>query len=887
MAILPGSHIGPYEVISQLGEGGMGVVFRGRDSRLQRDVALKVLPDNFASDPDRLSRFQREAQVLASLNHAHIAQIYGLEQVEGAACIVMELVEGETLEERLRKGPLSYDEAIDISRQIADALGAAHERGVVHRDLKPANIKIMSNGTVKILDFGLAKALGPKTSDTNITALPTMASGSMVGAIVGTPGYMSPEQARGKDVDARTDIWAFGCVLYEMLTAKQAFSGETVTDIMAKIVTSPPDLEQLPKTTPASIRLLLSSVLNKNATQRLQHIGDSRLFLEGALIPAETTTAAPPRQSKLGSSSALPHAALVVVAIPAVLYFLSSPPTQQPMRFDLTLPGLPTVSPNGQMLGYTNTGADGKRTLWVRPINAETSQQIAGTEGIAGFMWSTDNKKILFFAEGKLKKVDLAGGSPQVITNFGANRGADWNSSGTILIARVSDGIILKISDAGGEATPVTKLDPVRKDILHALPVFLPDQKHFLYVAAGATPEAMGVFLTSIDGETPTRILDITPNNFNVMAYVDPGYLVYSNERKVIAQRLDASGRKPEGDPVTIAEDIDGGAFSVSNNGLMFYHKAVAPTQKQLLWFGHDGKPMGALGNPANYNNLDLSPKGDKAAVDQILDNNRDVWIIDLERAVPQRITFDPRQEWSSTWSPDGSRVMFAAALGANKIIEKSATGAGAETVIDVGEVSAIPVNWSPDGKYLIFSQLRANGNGFEPWLLPLFGVRKAVPFLQSQFDRIQARISPDSHYVAYTTNESGTFQIVVQTFPDPNGGKWQISAEGGVEPKWRHDGRELYYLALDGKMMAVPISGPVFNAGKPTALFQTQLTVNKTNPTRDRRYDIAPDGRFLMVVPASSGPALPFTALVNWYAARRNRTRAIQSGRFAEILNV
>ena len=341
MAILPGSHIGPYEVVSQLGEGGMGVVFRGRDSRLQRDVALKVLPDNFASDPDRLSRFQREAQVLASLNHAHIAQIYGLEQVEGAACIVMELVEGETLEERLRKGPLSYDEAIDISKQIADALGAAHERGVVHRDLKPANIKVMSNGTVKILDFGLAKALGPKTSDTNITALPTMASGSMVGAIVGTPGYMSPEQARGKDVDARTDIWAFGCVLYEMLTAKQAFSGETVTDIMAKIVTSPPDLEQLPKTTPPSVRLLLSSVLNKNATQRLQHIGDSRLFLEGTLIPAEATAGAPQKQSKRGKLVvAALVAALVVVAIPAVLYFRSSPPTQQAMRFDMTLPSI-------------------------------------------------------------------------------------------------------------------------------------------------------------------------------------------------------------------------------------------------------------------------------------------------------------------------------------------------------------------------------------------------------------------------------------------------------------------------------------------------------------------------------------------------------------------
>jgi serine/threonine protein kinase/Tol biopolymer transport system component len=869
MAITPGSHIGPYEVVSQLGEGGMGVVFRGRDSRLQRDVALKVLPDNFASDPDRLSRFQREAQVLASLNHAHIAQIYGLEHVEGAACIVMELVEGETLEEKLRKGPFSYDEAIDISRQIADALSAAHERGVVHRDLKPANIKIMSNGTVKVLDFGLAKALGPKTSDTNITALPTMASGSMVGAIVGTPGYMSPEQARGKDVDARTDIWAFGCVLYEMLTAKQAFTGETVTDIMAKIVTSPPDLEQLPKTTPPSIRLLLSSVLNKNATQRLQHIGDTRLFLEGTLVPADATATAPQAQSKSGKLvAAALLIALVATAIPAVLYFRSSPPAQQPMRFDLTLPSLPTVSPDGQTLGYSNVGADGKRMLWVRPINSEAGQQIAGTEGIAGFGFSPDGKKVLFVADGKIKKVDLAGGSTQVIANFSGNRGADWNSKGTILIARSSDGIILKVPETGGELTPVTKFDPVRKDVLHALPTFLPDDNHFLYVAAGGTPEAMGIFLTSLDGETPTRIINIVPNAFNAMSYVDPGYLVYSNERKIIAQRLDASGHNP-GDPVTIAEDVDGGAFSISNTGLLFYHKSVPPTQKQLLWFGHDGKPLGALGNPANYNNLDLSPKGDKAAVDQYVDNNRDVWVIDLARAVPQRITFDARGEWSSTWSPDGSRLMFASARGANKIIEKSATGAGQETEINVGDASAIPVNWSPDGKYLIYSQVRANGNGFEPWLLPLFGEKKPTPFLQSQYDRIHARISPDSRYVAYTTNESGTQQIVVQTFPDPNGGKWQISGEGGVEPKWRHDGRELYYLALDGKMMAVPITGsPTFTAGKPTALFQTQLTVNKGNPTRDRRYDVTPDGRFLMVIPAASGPALPHTALVNWYAA-------------------
>jgi Tol biopolymer transport system component len=874
MAISPGSTIGPYEVTSQLGEGGMGVVYRGRDSRLQRDVALKVLPDNFASDPDRLSRFQREAQVLASLNHPNIAQIYGLEHVGTSSCIVMELVEGDTLADRLKKGPFAFDEAIDVSRQIADALSVAHERGVVHRDLKPANIKLTPDGKVKVLDFGLAKALAPKATDTSLTAMPTMASGSMVGAVVGTPGYMSPEQARGKEVDARTDIWAFGCVLYEMLTARQAFDGETVTDIMAKIVTSAPDLEALPKDTPPSVRSLLSSVLNKNASQRLQHIGDTRLFLDGTLTAAETekSDAAPKRGTREKLLIAALLVALIVVAIPATLYFRGAPQAAQQMRFEMTFPGggQPTVSPDGRTIAYVNA-ADGKRMLWLRPVGADSAQQVSGTEGINGLLWSPDSLKIAFIADGKLKKVDVAGGSPQLLTSVGSILGASWSNSGVILMGRAKDNIIIKMPDAGGEATPITKLDAARQETIQAFPVFLPDGKHFLYIAAGGKQEDAGIFLATLDStEAPTRAVKLFPNRFNAMAYVQPGYLVYSNEGRIIAQRMDSSG-KVHGDPATIAEDTDGG-FTASNSGLLFYRKTTVPAGKQLLWFNRDGKQTGELGAVANYGNLDLSPKGDRAAVDMITENNSDIWIIDIERDVPQRFTFDPGRDWSAAWSPDGSRVMFAANRRAynstNTILEKSSTGAGTETVVDVGGIPSIPVHWSPDNKYLVYSRQRANGNGFESWLLPLFGERKPAPFLESTFDRIQARISPDSRFVAYTTNESGTFQIVVQTFPDPNSGKWQITAEGGVEPKWRHDGRELYYLALDGKLMAVPISGPAFNAGKPAPLFQTPLTVSRSNPTRDRRYDVAPDGRFLMVIPTATGPALPYTVFVNWNAA-------------------
>ena len=851
----------------------MGVVFRGRDARLQRDVALKLLPDNFASDPDRMSRFQREAQVLASLNHANIAQIYGLEDAEGYACIVMELVEGETLEERLRKGPLSYDEALEISRQIADALAAAHERGIVHRDLKPANIKLTPNGTVKVLDFGLAKALGPKTSDTSLTAMPTLASGSIVGSVVGTPGYMSPEQARGKEVDARTDIWAFGCVLYEMLTATQAFGGETVTDIMAKIVTSPPDLDLLPKTTPSSVRLLLSSLLNKNAAQRLQHIGDTRLFLDGTLIAAESakSDAAPASSSRGKLVMAALVVALAVVAVPAVLYFRSGPPVAPQMRFEMTFPGngQPTLSPDGETIAYVNAGADGKRMLWLRPIGGDSAQQLSGTDGVGALLWSPDSKKIVFIAAGKMKKIDANGGSTQLLGSFTSIRGAAWNGAGVILLGRASDNIIVKMSDSGGEITPLTKLDASRQESIHALPVFLPDGKHFLYVAAGAKPEEAGIFVASLDNpQAAERVIKLFPNRFNAMAYVQPGYIVYSNEGKIIAQRVDASGHPLKGNPVTLTEDTDGN-FTIANNGLLMFRKVAPAAGNQLMWFNRDGKQLEQLGAVANYRNLDFSPKGDRAAVDMVTDNNRDIWVIDLERAVPQRITFDTGQDWSAVWSPDGTRLMFAGNRKAynniNRILEKLSTGAGMETVVDVGDVASIPVNWSPDGKYLVYSRQRANGNGFESWLLPLLGDRKPVAFLESMFDRIQARISPDSRFVAYTTNESGTFQIVVQTFPDPNGGKWTITADGGVEPKWRRDGRELYYLALDGKLMAVPITLPTFNAGKPALLFQTPLTVNRSNPTRDRRYDIAPDGRFLMVVPTATGPALPYTIVVNW----------------------
>jgi Tol biopolymer transport system component len=880
MSIEPGSRIGPYEVTSHLGEGAMGVVFRAHDTKLQRDVALKLLPENFAKEPERLSRFQREAQLLASLNHPNIAHIYGLEEVEGSGCIVMELVEGETISERLKRtGPFPVDEAVAVAKQIAEALAAAHERGIVHRDLKPANIKLTPNGTVKVLDFGLAKALGVKSNDINVSALPTLASGSIAGSIVGTIGYMSPEQARGREVDARTDIWAFGCVLYEMLTAHLAFAGETSTDVMARIVSGQPDLTLLPKETPPAIRLLLAATLNKNPQQRLQHIGDMRLFLDETYFPPKAASDVRKASSSWGRLLLAALALILIIGmIPAVLVLRRGPADLPAMRFELSLPGLvggngAIVSPDGRRIAFVAQSAEGQRNLWVRGIGDEAPQQLRGTENVTGgALWSSDSRFLGFASEGKLKKIDASGNStPQVICDLPGAQGATWNRDGVILYGRLSDHVIVRVSDSGGEIKPVTSLDVSRKETAHGNPVFLPDGNHFLYADLSSIPENSGIFVGSLDGNTaPNRILSTTLSRFGGLGYAQ-GFFLLMIDGKLTAQRFDESDLKLQGEATVIAEGTENG-FTASRTGILTYRKVVADAaNKQLTWFDRTGKLLGELGASANYGGIELSPSGDRVAVDIITNNNRDIWILDLARGIPARITFDPASDWSAKWSPDGARVIFASANRTgtgNQIYQKSSSGVGNDEVVSPEDAGGIPVDWTSDNKYMVYSRFMPRGAGNDTWLLPLFGDRKPKPFLQSPFDKVLAQVSPDARWIAYTTNESGTFQIFIQSFPDPNGGKWQISADGGVEPKWRRDGRELYYIAFDGKLMAVPVKGDrTFEADKPVALFQTGLTVNRTRPDRDRRYDVTKDGRFLFVMPEKTA-APPVTVLVNWPSA-------------------
>jgi Tol biopolymer transport system component/tRNA A-37 threonylcarbamoyl transferase component Bud32 len=873
MAVGPGSRVGVYEVTAQIGAGAMGVVLRARDTKLLRDVALKVLPDHFADNPDRLSRLQREAQLLASLNHPNIAHVYGLEQTGASACIVMELVEGETLADRLQNGPIPLDDAVGIAKQIADALAAAHGRGIVHRDLKPANIKLAPNGAVKVLDFGLAKPITKSSPGSGSSMLPTMVSGSGVGTIVGTVAYMSPEQARGKEVDARTDIWAFGCVFYEMLTGRPVFDGETATDVIAKVVTDRPDFDALPAGTPASIRALLTATLNKNVAQRLQHIGDASLFLDPQAFPAGA--ASPARASNSMTNRRVVTAAVLVAALAAAfvavaLYTRRNPgPAAPAMMLQIALPGYvtdATVSPDAQRIAYVAEPRGERRAIWIRALGSEAVQKVPGSEAPQGFAWSPDSRALAFIAEKKLKKLDVTAGSVQTIADLEPVRGGISWGRGVILLA-TSTGIF-RMSDEGGAMTRVTELDATLKENAHVAPVFLPDGNHFLYVITAATRESNGIFVGALDGKTKTR-LGPFGSRISGLAYAPPGYLILAGE-SLTAQRLDLSTLTLSGPAIPIGDAVDG--VSVSDNGLLVYRKAsTAARDKQLTWFDRAGRPLGQLGSKANYGNVELSPTGDRVAVDTLADNNRDVWVIDLARGVPSRITFDPRSDWTPVWSPDGSRIAFAAQTNTGPhMYQKSAAGVGTETLMFKSDATEIPVSWSHDGHYIVFSRFKpAGAAGVDTWLLNLSGEPAASPYLESPFDKAQARISPDGRWLAFTINDSGMYQIMVQSFPDPNRGRWQITAQGGIEPKWRRDGRELYYLALDGNLMAVPIKDTrpdqAFEAGTPITLFPTALPVSRTQSPRDRRYDVAPDGRFLIATPAVAGGPEPVTAVVNW----------------------
>jgi eukaryotic-like serine/threonine-protein kinase len=862
MAASAPTHFGHYEIVSLLGKGGMGEVWKARDPRLNREVAIKVSAQQFTD------RFEREARAIAALNHANICTLYDV----GPNYLVMESVEGPTLAERIAHGPVPLEEALGIAKQIADALEAAHEKGIVHRDLKPANIKIRPDGSVKVLDFGLAltepRRQGSVVDSPTLPLNPTEA-----GMILGTAAYMSPEQARGKPVDKRADIWAFGVVLYEMVTGKRLFEGETVSDTLAAVIKEEPDWERVP----ARVQRLLRRCLEKDAKRRLRDIGDAMLLLD-----TEPTTNAPWR-SRRGTAGWI--AAGVVAFLAATLAFIHfreeppktpvvrsiiPPPAKMSFRFDAPPYGLPALSPDSSRLVFGAQSSEGSGRLWVRPLNATTAQPLAGTEG-ASFsypFWSPDGRSIGFSADGKLKKIELSGGPAVTLADAPSLRGGSWSPQGVILFAPSSVGPLHRVQIVGGMSTPVTVIDPARKENSHRWPWFLPDGRHFLYTAVVTNSTKATIYVGSLDSRE-THIVEQANSN----AVYASGYLLFLRDNALMAQPFDTKRLTTTADAVSVGEQIGDlpaaarGFFAVSDAGTLVFQSGLRAGET-LVWLDRAGKRLATAGEPGQLMRTSVSPDGKRAAVSVYghAAHDYDLWIYDLARNRRSRFTFGSANENGAVWSPDGSQLVFSDnRKGHLDLYRKLASGAGAEELLYADGLAKFPTSWSRDGKFLMYYSTSDSKTGQDLWVLPLDGERKPFPFLKTEFNELYGQFSPDGRWVAYASDQSGNREIYVAPIRG-QGGKRQVSVAGGTLPRWRADSKEVFYIAPDGRLMSAEIGtkGADVEIGTVRPLFRAGFLPN----VGGYPYDVSPDGqRFLAIMPDEQVAPEPLTLVQNWTA--------------------
>ncbi|MGO9642642.1 MAG: protein kinase domain-containing protein [Candidatus Acidiferrales bacterium] len=899
MSLAAGTKLGPYEIVAPLGAGGMGEVYRARDIKLGREVALKVLPDVFAAEAERLGRFHREAQLLASLNHPGIASIYGFEDSGKVHAFVMELVEGPTLADRVNKGAIPVGEALAIAKQICEALEYAHERGIVHRDLKPANVKVTPEGAVKVLDFGLAKALETQDSGVNISNSPTLSiAATRAGMILGTAAYMAPEQAKGRPADRRADIWAFGCVLYEMLSGKQPFSGETISDTLAEVLKVDPDWNALPADTPASIQRLLRRCLAKDPKQRLQAIGEARIMIEQTLNPSAQvsgTSIVTPFGEAVAVQGAeiqpwrrtLPWAVAAILFITTVIcatllwreasvpvrsvrsYIL--PPEQTTFAFQAAV-GTPVISPDGRRLVFAALDGAGKRMLWVRELDSLSSRPLEGSQGASFPFWSPDSLSVGYFASGKLMKVDVSGGPAQTVCDAPNGRGGTWSAEGVIVFAPKVNGSLEQVPAAGGSPTALVQVDKTGQQLTLRWPVFLPDGNHFLYWSGNpfsmSSAGINGIYVGSLDGKERQFLF---PADSDAL-YAPPGYLLFLRGETLMAQPFDASALKLTGDAIPIAEHVGNpekfrfGHFSVSQHGELVYEESEAD-RSQIVWMDASGKQLSTLGEPGILGALRLSPDG-KTLAESVQDpqsSNYDLWLVDLARGVRTRFTFDPAAHLYPAWSPDGTKIAFSSTSAGNlSIYEKAANGTGTIEPLIEEASEKILSDWSRDGRYIAYSRLDTQeGGGLGIWILPLFGDKKPFPLIQSQFNQLSPSFSPDGKWLAYSSDESGRREVFVVSFPE-GGGKWQVSSGGGSQPRWRADGKELFYLSEDNKLVAVEIQ----EKGGSLEIGNTQTLFQATGPpgTTGASYDFTSDGKkFVVALTSAPSSAQPITLVTNW----------------------
>ena len=853
-----GEKLGPYEILEPIGKGGMGEVWKARDTRLDRIVAIKTSKSQFSE------RFEREARAVAALNHPNICTLHDV----GPNYLVMEFVEGAPL-----KGPLPLDEALRLAHQLTDALEAAHEKHITHRDLKPGNIMLKPDGSIKVLDFGLAKIAAPVRTDVPIDESPTLTMGmTEVGMILGTAAYMAPEQAKGKDVDKRADIWAFGVVLYELVTGSRPFHGADMPEILASVINQQPSLEPVP----LELRRLLKKGLEKDPAKRLRDIGDVWELLESAPVPVAAEPAPAPPAKKPVWPWAVAALAIATASALAWTHFTERPPERRSVRFQVPAPDKATIasfrlSPDGRYLAFIGVES-GRARVWVRPIDSLEAQPLPGTDGAYPtggdrLSWSPDSADILFTAQGKLKKVSVTGGPPQALAEAPGGARASWGSGGVILISPGAGIPIQRIPTAGGVPVPVTKLDGAEA---HLYPEFLPDGRHFLYVVVGGKPEANGIYAASIEtGETPVRLLPDT-----VPGYYAPGtkpgqsgHLLFRRENTLIAQPFDPEKRMFTGELFPVADPVN--LSSVSANGALAFGAGGGSDRREMVWMDRTGKQMASAGPPAEYQMVRLSPDEKSLVFHRTEGGNDDVWVLDTARGVPTRLTFDPGGDNLPIWSPDGLRGLWSSNRGGGyDLYVRPASGAGKdELLIKMGTPNGWATDWSRDGKFILFQ--KPNSKGIRDlWIAPqkATGEANGAPFayLESPFDKQNAVFSPDGHWIAYVSNDSGRDEVYVQPFPLTSEKK-QISTGGGIDPAWRKDGSELFYLAADRNLMAVPVrttaTTVVPEAAKP--LFQVP-----GNQVR-RNFAVSADGRrFLVGKPVGDGTASPpITVVLDWRA--------------------
>jgi serine/threonine protein kinase/Tol biopolymer transport system component len=866
----------------------MGEVYRAQDTRLGRDVALKIISAGFATDPERLHRFELEARAAAALNHPNIVAVFDIGRDGDAPFIVSELLDGETLRERLTPPGLSVKRAIEHAIQIARGLAAAHAKNIVHRDLKPENIFITTDGRAKILDFGLAKLTQAEPLP-GASALPTTPPNTVPGVVLGTIGYMAPEQVRGLPADHRADIFAFGTILYEALSGRRAFSGPTTMDTMTAILREdPPELPLTERHIPPALARIVDRCLEKSADARFQSAGDLAFALEGLSSPSGTGDAsaveAAPRTKPISRERLVWSAATIAAALLgySAFSFMSSPPDPpSAIRFELGPPpgrsfGLGPASPNqalspdGRRIAFV-TEKGGDVQIAVRSLDARDAQLIAGSERARAAggnqqppFWSPDGRFVGFFMAGKLMKVELGGGPPLVLCDVGTAEGGTWNRDGTILFAPNNDSGLFRVSSAGGVPVPVTTLDSANGEQTHAAPWFLPDGRHFLYVARAA-PRAWKVWIGSLDAPVRTPLVDSDSK-----AVYSAGHLLFIRAGTLLAQPFDADELMLSGEPFPVAQNVGfnntnaRAAFSASETGLLSYRENDTVNSSQLRWVDRAGGMIALVGEPARQSGVALSWDGKRAAVNMVTSSTEgaDIWIYDVDRGIPTRLTTAIGDDRFTAWSPDGSRVVFSwFQVGRMELFQVASTGTGAPELLFGQSISGVANSWSPDGQHLLYS---TNVGASDLWVAPLSGKPRAV--VEEPFAQRWGRFSPDGRWIAYQSNESGRDEIYVIAFPEP-GDKVRVSRDGGSLPRWRGDGRELFYHTPSNAIMAAAVDGrgPRFEARAATQLFTSVMegALGLMN-----NWDVSPDGqRFLLNVPIEDPRAETLTVVVNWTA--------------------